>query len=97
MIRPEENPPRRPNETAQYEEDPFELGEIDDAKLAVVEDFLPRPEELAFRPKGVKVTLTLSEESLNYFKEQAGRLNMPYQRMIRNLIDAYVKRQQPRP
>ena len=97
MRLPEENPPRRPGETAHYEDDPFELGEIDDAKLAVVEDFLPRPEELAFRPKGVKVTLTLSEESLNYFKEQAGRLNTPYQRMIRNLIDAYVKRQRPRP
>ena len=97
MRLPEENPPRQPGETAHYEDDPFELGEIDDAKLAVVEDFLPRPEELAFRPKGVKVTLTLSEESLNYFKEQAGRLNTPYQRMIRNLIDAYVKRQQPRP
>ena len=93
----EENPPRLPNEAALYADDPFGLGEIDDAEPAVVEDFLPHPEELAFRPKGVNVTLTLSEESLNYFKEQAGRLNMPYQRMIRNLIDAYVKRQQPRP
>ena len=97
MRLPEENPPRRAGETAHYEDDPFELGEIDDAKLAVVEDFLPRPEELVFRPKGVKVTLTLSEESLSYFKAQAGRLNTPYQRMIRNLIDAYVKRQRPRP
>jgi predicted DNA binding CopG/RHH family protein len=91
---PEESPPRLPDETARYEDDPFELGDMDDAKLVVVEDFLPRPEELVFRPKGVKVTLTLSEESLNYFKEQAARLNTPYQRMIRNLIDAYVKHQQ---
>ncbi len=92
----EENPPRQLGETAYYEDDPFELGKIDDAKLVVVEDFLPPPEELVFRPKGVKVTLTLSEESLNYFKEQGGRLNTPYQRMIRNLIDEYVKRQQTR-
>lgn len=92
-----ENPPRQLGESAHYEEDPFELGEIDDAKLVVVEDFLPPPEQLVLRPKGIKVTLTLSEESLNYFKEQAGRLNTPYQRMIRNLIDEYVKRQQPRP
>lgn len=97
MRLPEENPPRLPSETAQYEDDPFELGEIDDERLVVVKDFLPRPEELVFRPKGVKVTLTLSEESLSYFKEQAGRLKTPYQRMIRNLIDEYVKRQQPRP
>ena len=96
MRLPEEHPPRLPGETAQYEDDPFNLGEIDEAKLTAVDDFLPSPEELAFRPKGVKVTLTLSEESLNYFKEQAGRLNTPYQRMIRNLIDEYVKRQQSR-
>ncbi|MCC6168713.1 MAG: hypothetical protein IT329_15940 [Caldilineaceae bacterium] len=96
MSLPEEHPPRRPGETAQYHDDPFELGEIDDDQLPVVEDFLPRPEDLVFRPKGVKVTLTLSEESLNYFKEQAERLQTPYQRMIRNLIDEYVKRQQTR-
>lgn len=96
MRRPEENPARRPGETAQYEDDPFGLGEIDEAKLVAVEDFLPRPEELVFRPKGVKVTLTLSEDSLTYFKEQAERLHTPYQRMIRNLIDEYVKRQQTR-
>jgi len=71
----DENPPGLPVETAQYENDPFELGEIDDAKLVEVKDFLPRPEELVFRPKGVKVTITLSEDSLNYFKEQARRLN----------------------
>lgn len=96
MSLSKELPPRRPGETAHYQEDPFELGAIDDEQLIVVDDFLPRPEELAFRPKGVKVTLTLSEDSLNYFKEQAELLNTPYQRMIRNLIDAYVKRQQTR-
>jgi predicted DNA binding CopG/RHH family protein len=97
MSLAQENPPRLLGEIAQYEDDPFELGQIDDEQLTVVEDFLPRPEDLVFRPKGVKVTLTLSEESLNYFKEQAERLNTPYQRMIRNLIDEYVKRQQLHP
>jgi predicted DNA binding CopG/RHH family protein len=97
MKHPQENPPRLPGETARYEDDPFELGEIDDEKLVEVKDFLPSPEELVFRPKGVKVTLTLSEDSLTYFKEQAERLKTPYQRMIRNLIDEYVKRQQGNP
>src|SRR5215211_6633203 len=96
MKLPEENPPRLPGETARYEEDPFELGNIDDAKLVAVDNFLPRPEDLVFRPKGVKVTITLSEDSLNYFKAQAERLQTPYQRMIRNLIDEYVHRQQER-
>jgi predicted DNA binding CopG/RHH family protein len=70
-----------------YTDEPVQIG-------ARVEDFLPRPEELVLRPKGVKVTLTLSEESIAYFKQQAVRLNTPYQRMIRNLIDEYVRQMQ---
>lgn len=49
-----ENPPRQQGETAQYEDAPFELGEIDDDQLVIVDDFLPRPEELVYRPKCVK-------------------------------------------
>lgn len=71
----------------EYTDEPLEMGKR-------VEDFLPPPEELVFRPKGVKVTLTLSEESVAYFKEQAERLHTPYQRMIRNLIDEYVRQMQ---
>lgn len=87
----QENPPRTKGETAMYEDDPFELGKIDDSKLSSDKDFLPRPEDLVFRPKGVKITITLSEDSLVYFKKQAVRLQRPYQRMIRNLIDEYVR------
>jgi hypothetical protein len=72
-------------ETVEYTDNP-EIGE-----LRIIEDFLPRPEELVFRPKGVKVTITLSEDSVAYFKEQGERLHTPYQRMIRNLIDEYVQ------
>lgn len=41
MSLPEENPPRLPGESARYEDDPFDLGVIDDDALVVVEDFLP--------------------------------------------------------
>ena len=87
-------PKRKTWETVEYTDNP-DLPDLEDM-VEVSRDFLPRPEELVFRPKGVKVTLTLSEDSLVYFKEQAERLNTPYQRMIRNLIDEYVKRQQIR-
>jgi predicted DNA binding CopG/RHH family protein len=97
MSKQELDPPREAWETAEYEDDPFGLGDVDETKLKIVsKDFLPRPEDLFFRRKGVKVALTLSEESLHYFKEQAERLQTPYQRIIRNLIDEYVKRQQTR-
>ncbi|MCC6167946.1 MAG: BrnA antitoxin family protein [Caldilineaceae bacterium] len=82
-------PKKRAWETVSYTDDP-ELPDLE--QLKAVKDFLPRPEELVFRPKSVKVTITLSEESVAYFKEQGERLQTPYQRMIRNLIDEYVRR-----
>ncbi len=78
---------KRAWETVTYTDDP-DLPDIE--QLERVADFLPPPEELVFRPKGVKVTITLSRASVAYFKEQAARLNTPYQRMIRALIDEYV-------
>lgn len=61
------------------------LGEIE-----LVRDFLPPPEELAFREEGVKVTLALSRKSVDFFKSEASKHSTQYQRMIRRLLDAYV-------
>ena len=59
-------------------------------EVRVVEDFLPSPEELAFREETVKVTISLSKESVEFFKREARRHGIPYQRMIRRLLDEYV-------
>ena len=59
-------------------------------KASVIRDFLPPPEELAFREEGVKVTLALSKRSVEFFKAEAGKRHTQYQRMIRKLLDAYV-------
>lgn len=56
----------------------------------VVRDFLPSPEELAFREEDVKVTITLSKKSVDFFKSEAAKAGTQYQRMIRRLLDAYV-------
>ena len=56
----------------------------------VVRDFLPSPEELAFRDEEVKVTITLSKKSVDFFKSAATKGDTQYQRMIRRLLDAYV-------
>ncbi len=61
-------------------------------RLRVVKDFLPPPKELAFREEGVKVTMTLSKSSVEYFKRVAKKYRTPYQTMIRRLIDAYAER-----
>ncbi len=59
-------------------------------KAKVVRDFLPPPEQLAFREEGVKVTLALSKKSVDFFKSQAEKHHTQYQRMIRRLVDSYV-------
>ena len=66
-------------------------------KLKVVPDFLPAPEDLAFREEGIKVTLALSKRSVEFFKREAAKHHTQYQRMIRRLLDAYAERHaQPR-
>lgn len=61
-------------------------------EVRVVRDFLPPPEELAFREDAVKVTIALSKRSVDFFKAEASRHNTQYQKMIRRLLDQYVDR-----
>lgn len=58
----------------------------------VVEDFLPPPEELAFREETVKLTIALSKASVEFFKREAAKHHVPYQRMIRRMLDEYTRR-----
>lgn len=93
MTKQQLDPPREAWETAEYEDDPFELGDIDETRLRIVlKDFLPRPEELVFKNSTRKVTITLDQTSIDFFKAEAERLHVPYQRMIRNLLQEYVTR-----
>ncbi|HUY68088.1 MAG TPA: CopG family transcriptional regulator [Alphaproteobacteria bacterium] len=57
-----------------------------------VKDFLPPPSQLVKRPSTVKITLEVTRDSLEAFKKWAKREHVPYQRMIRGLIDAYAQR-----
>ena len=60
----------------------------------VLTDFLPPPEELVLRESNVKVTLSLSSRSVDFFKRAAKKQRVPYQRMIRALVDAYAEREE---
>jgi predicted DNA binding CopG/RHH family protein len=62
-------------------------GEI--GNVRIIKDFLPAPEILAHREKTVKVTIALTESTLNFFKETARIHHTPYQKMIRRLLDEY--------
>ncbi len=60
-------------------------------KLTSVDDFLPKPADLVIRDDKVKVTLSLSRQSLDFFKREAKKQRVPYQRMIRALVDRYAE------
>ncbi|NVN84666.1 MAG: hypothetical protein HXX15_01145 [Rhodopseudomonas sp.] len=70
----------------------YSKGEIGRARI--VEDFLPSPDKLVLREENVKVTLSLSQRSVAYFKRAAQKRRLPYQRMIRALVDAYAEKQE---
>ena len=65
-------------------------GPMDEVK--VVPDFLPTPEELVFREETVKVTIALTKASVDFFKQEASKHKVSYQRMIRRLLDEYAVR-----
>jgi predicted DNA binding CopG/RHH family protein len=73
----------------KYTDEKLQMGER-------VVDFLPSPSKLVKRESTAKVTLELTERSLRFFKREAKRERVPYQRMIRGLIDAYAAHQQAR-
>ena len=49
-----------------------------------------RPINSRSATEGVKVTISLSKRSADFFKLHAARNQAQYQRMIRQLLDAYV-------
>lgn len=80
---------RKTGET--YEENPWDnapkLGKT------VTLKGLPSPDEIAaaISDKRRKVTLALDEETIDFFKHYAEEYGVPYQKMIRNVLDAYRK------
>jgi len=62
-------------------------------KVRVVTDFLPSPEELALKDETIKVTISLSKASVDFFKKEAKKNHTHYQKMIRRLLDEYAAHQ----
>jgi predicted DNA binding CopG/RHH family protein len=69
----------------------YTAGEI--GPVRVIAEFLPAPDALVPREDNVKVTLALSRRSVDFFKRAAKKRGVPYQRMIRALVDAYAERE----
>jgi hypothetical protein len=67
----------------RYSDEPMEF--------RIIPNFLPPPEQLVFREDAVKVTISLSAKSVQFFKDEAAQHGVQYQRMIRRLLDAYAE------
>ena len=69
-----------------YTEEPMD-------NVRIIKDFLPSPEELAFKEETIKVTISLSKTSVDFFKKEAKNHHTQYQKMIRKLLDEYAMHQ----
>jgi hypothetical protein len=63
-------------------------------KLKIVKDFLPSPDKLVLKEDNIKITISLSKASIDFFKQQAKRHHTSYQKMIRRVIDYYASQYQ---
>ena len=63
----------------KYSDEPME-------NVRIIKDFLPSPEELALKDETVKVTISLSKTSVDFFKKEAKNHHTQYQKMIRRLL-----------
>ena len=59
-------------------------------EVRVVKDFLPSPDQLVLREDSVKVTISLSKSSVDYFKRVASENRTQYQKLIRKVLDLYA-------
>jgi len=62
-------------------------------RLTIIEDMLPPPSQLVKREDTVRVTSEFTKSSIDFLKEEARKAKVPYQRMLRSLVDMYVERQ----
>ena len=72
----------------RYTDEPMQVGRV-------LTNFLPPPDRLVFKEDSVKVTISLSSRSVHFFKVEAAKRGVQYQRMIRRLLDAYVEAFEP--
>lgn len=60
-------------------------------EFTIIEDFLPRPDQLVFTEEKTRVTINLNDSCLRFFKGEAKRHRTQYQKLIRNVLDAFVR------
>ena len=55
---------------------------------------LAAPDKLVFKETTAKITLSLSKTSIHFFKAKASKYDVPYQTMIKKVVDLYAQQHQ---
>lgn len=63
-------------------------------KTLFSKDLFPSLEELMYKEKKTRVTIELSNKSIDFFKKVAKKGKVSYQVMIRRLLDLYIDKYQ---
>jgi len=79
------------NKKTVYRDAPNDIGEVL-LKGEKIDDFLPPPDQLVKRIPKVKITITLNQQSVEFFKKSAKKNKVKYQTMINELLDKYVEK-----
>ena len=73
-----------------YEDAPEDVRQgLDSARE--IKDFLPPPEQLILKEDTKKVTIVLSQKSIEFVKMKSKVTHVPYQQMIRKVLDNYTE------
>ena len=59
--------------------------------LTAIKDFLPPPSQLVKKTDTVRITSEFTRSSIDFMKKEAKKAKVPYQRMLRMLVDRYVE------
>ena len=57
-----------------------------------INDFLPPPDQLIKKNKKIKITITLNNRGVEFFKKYAKKNNVKYQTMINEVLDQYAQK-----
>ncbi len=78
----------------RYMKNQNEYTDEDLGRVSIIPDFLPTPGNLIFKENNIKITISLSKNSIDFFKREAKKQHTQYQKMIRNLLDYYTAQHQ---
>ena len=72
-----------------YKDAPKDIADAINSSIRI-KDVLPPPEKLVPKEELVRVTINLNKKSVSYFRKKAKKQGVPYQKMIKSVLDHYV-------